>query len=173
MRAQKYSITAIVLTFLFLIGIFLIILEIDIYRSTLIVWTIPTAIWIASGILITPFTLALLKKHFDDSGIILKILFNVGAFGSIILYLFMALNFYFPFNREYIYRIKIINTGNLAKGRNGCGNPYADVKVKGVDKQLIFPCGSEVRNYSEVILTVKTGLLGFDIITKKILPSGI
>jgi hypothetical protein len=167
MSSKKYSFAAVLLMFLFLIGGFALFLEMKIYRNTLIVWTIPTAICIFSGILTTPFTFTILKKHFRDSEIIFLTLFNIVAFGSILSYVFMALNFYFPINQENVYLVKIINTGKLAKWRRGCRKPYADVSVKGKDKRLIFPCGFEVENYSDVILTVKSGRLGFDIITKK------
>lgn len=163
---RKKSISFI-LSFLFLLGMVLIIFEINIYRDTIIEWTIPTAIWIFSGVLLTPFTSTLLNEYYDTKGIILQLIFNIAAFGGIVCYIFMALNFYFPFDREDVYHVEITNTGRLAKGRRGCGNPYADVKVKGHDKQLVFSCGFDVEKYSNVILIIKPGLLGFDIIMSK------
>lgn len=165
-KKRKYFISAI-LTFLFFLGIFLTILEIYIYRNTLIVWTIPTLVWISSGLLLTPFTSNLLRVYYDIEGIILQLFFNIVTFGGIICYIFMGLNYYFPIGSEKAYQVEIIKTGTLAKGRNGCGNQYAEVKLKGKDKELVFPCGFELSGNRSVSMTVKLGLLGFDIITGK------
>lgn len=170
MQIKKYSVTAFLLTFVFITGGYSLLLGINIYRNTLIIWTIPTIIWILSGVLITPLNLTLLRKYFRNSGITFHIFFNIVSFGSIISYLFMALNFYFPFNQENVYQVTITKTGKLPRLHRGCGKPYANVEVKGIDKKLVFPCGFEIANYSNIILTVKTGLLGFDVITKKTFP---
>jgi hypothetical protein len=61
---------------------------------------------------------------------LLKVVYNTVAFGGIVTYCFMALNFYFPSDKQTIVTTEIIRTGRLAKGRHGCGNPYADVFLK-------------------------------------------
>ncbi|WP_316820466.1 hypothetical protein [Pedobacter gandavensis] len=168
LKKRKYTISAI-LTFLFFLGGFLTVLEINIYRNTFIVWSIPTAIWISTGFLFTPLTLTLLRENFDSAGIFPKVVYNIVTFGGIICYIFMALNYHFPIGSEKVYQVEIMKTGTLAKGKrkSSCASPYALVRFKGKEKELIFPCGFELGNYKSVRLTVVTGLLGFDIIREK------
>ena len=163
-HTRKHYFIYSILTILFIGGIILTVLEINIYRQTLISWTIVTAVWLSSGLIATFFTSNLLTKHYETKGLFLKVVYNTAAFGGIVTYGFMALNFYFPSDYQAIVRTEIIKTGRLAKGRGGCGNPYAGVVLKGRPKELVFPCDYELDKYRYVKLSVKKGLLGFEII---------
>lgn len=164
---RKLYIINFILTILFLGGIILTVFEINIYRDTIISWIIPTSIWLLSGLIFIPITSKLLKKYYDTKAFFWQMIFNIGAFGGLLAYSFIALNYYFPTDKEVHNKVQIIKTGHLAKGRHGCGNPYADVRINGVNKELIFPCDFKIEKYNYVLLTVKTGLLGFDIIETK------
>ncbi len=84
-------------------------------------------------------------------------------------YVFMATNYYFGKNNKIeTLQTEILKTGHLAKGKGGCGLPYADVIIKKSDKQLIFPCDFEIEQYKYVDLTLQEGLLGFDVIIAQI-----
>jgi hypothetical protein len=76
----------------------------------------------------------------------------------------VGLNFYYAEGQGKVISVKILETGRLAKGTRGCGNPYARIHIKGQKKELIFPCDFEFEDQNSVDLTIKRGLLGFDVI---------
>ena len=80
----------------------------------------------------------------------------------------MTLNFSFPYSSISRQKIKIIEKGHLSSFRS-CGNPYARVIINDNNKELIFDCGTNIDKSTNVELTIKNGLLGFDIISNKIL----
>jgi len=149
------------------LGLVLNCFEVELYRETIIHWAIPTTIWIATGLIFTPIMSSLLTKYSDMSTPFRQVVFNILALGGIITYLFMAVNYYFPSDQVTFRKVQIIKTGQLAKGRWGCANPYADVKINGVEKQVIFPCYKSIDNSRYLNLTMKKGFLGFEIIKSK------
>jgi hypothetical protein len=157
------------LTFAFFTGLALNILEVNIYRLTLIPWVIPTCIWLITGLLITPFTNKILSAEMKTHTFPMQLFFNIITWGGIVVYTFMAINFYFVRPNIVNVMVPIIKTGNLAKGRNGCGEPYTEIKYISLNKQLIFPCGIDVGDYKLVRLTMKTGILGYSVIKDKVL----
>jgi hypothetical protein len=157
------------LTILFIGTLYLTVFEIHIYRKTLIHWAVPTSIWFLTGLILTPLTNNFLKKHYDTSGFFLQLVFNVVTWGGLLLYGLMATNYYFPSDGSKLLSTKIINKGNLSKGRGGgCAEPYCDVIIDKTEKQLFFSCGIDIENFDYIDLTIKKGLWGFDIITDKI-----
>lgn len=166
-RKPKINWISIMFTILFFIGTILIIFEINIYRETIIDYRIPLGIWILSGLLITPFTSKLLSKYFRIHSFFLQTVYNVMTWGSLFIYSFMAMNYYFTIGKERTVIVKILDTGNLAKGRRGCGNSYAEVIIEGSKKQLIFPCNYDLEDFTHFDLTIIKGFWGFDIIKNK------
>lgn len=155
------------LTALFIGAIILTVFEIEIYRKTLINWVLPTFIWVSIGLILTPLTSSFLKKYYDTDSFFLRLIFNIVIWGGLVIYSFMATNYYFPRDNSKIIKTKIIKTGHLAKGRYGCGEPYCDVVIDKKEKQLTFPCDFEIEKYNFIELTIKKGLWGFDIIIDK------
>jgi len=153
-----------VFTIVFFGGMVLTIFEIDIYRLTFIPVAIPIFIWVATGLLITPFNAEALAKEMKARSIFLRVFFNIVAWGGIATYVFMALNFYFRTNVSNNVALPILNNGYLAKGRNGCGNPYAEIDYKNFQKQIVFPCDTAIARYNTIILKIEKGLFGFDVI---------
>ena len=157
------------LSIFFFSGLILTIFEINIFHKTIVDWKIPTSIWFFGGLLFAPFMSKHLVNYYNTTGLFLQSVFNICSFGGILVYVFMATNYYLGVdNQSETIRTEILKTGHLAKGRNGCGNPYADVKIKNSDKELIFPCNFEIERYKYVDLILKKGLLGFDIILAQI-----
>jgi hypothetical protein len=151
---------AYVLIFLFFSGLILTVGEISIYRKTIIGWKAPTAIWLAVGLISVIF----LRKYLSSytKNIFLQLLFSVCSFGGLFTYSFMATNYYFIDNiKAEVVKTPIIKTGHLAKGKNKCEYPYADVNIKGAEKELIFPCDLEIEKYKFVSVSLKAGLWGF------------
>jgi hypothetical protein len=167
-KKTKYNKINYVLTVLFFSGLVLTYFEILIFRKTVIDWKIPTGIWFFVGLAMTFVTTELLDKYYKTTDFFLRLVFNINAFGGLTVYIFMSLNYYFqPSDESKKMKVSIIKTGHLAKGRSGCGEPYAHINIQGEEKELIFRCDIEIENYKFVDLTVKKGLWGFDIITTK------
>ena len=155
------------LTILFIASILLTVFEIDIYRKTNINSALPIFVWLLTGLVLTPLTGKLLKKYYDTNSIFLQIVFNSVTWGGLLIYSFMATNYYFSCDSSKTITTKIIKTGHLAKGRNGCGEPYCEVVIDNEEKQLVFPCDFDIEKYNYINLTIKKGLWGFDIITDR------
>lgn len=152
------------LTFLF--GLFLTVFEIDIYRKTIVDWRLPTGIWLLTGFATMPFTRSYLAKTGTES-FILRLIYNVGAIGGILTFVFMWMNCYFADMQERKVTASVVKIGQLGKGRYGCANPYAEVKLGYESKQLIFPCDFATGNQKWAELTLRRGLWGFDVIIKQ------
>lgn len=137
--------------------------EINIFRKTLIDWKIPTGIWFGTGFISLVWLRTYLVEYYGTKHILLQLVFSVCSFGGLFTYGFMASNYYLlDKNQVQIIKTTIIETGHLAKGKNGCGNPYARVDIKGTEKELVFPCGFEIDKYKSVSVKLQGGLFGFD-----------
>ncbi|SMB92937.1 hypothetical protein SAMN00120144_3324 [Hymenobacter roseosalivarius DSM 11622] len=163
------SVIHFILYALSILGLGLTVLEIKIYQQTLISATIPILIYIFTTLTATLFTRQLLKKHFDTGSIFLQLCYNLMTWGGIAVYIFMSLNYYLASDNSLLIRTEVLKNGNLAKGRYGCGEPYVEVYINGVNKQIMFPCGFNTKGYTSAKLTIKKGLFGFNIITNPIL----
>lgn len=151
-------------TLLFFTGLYLSVLEINIYRKTFIPFSIPLFIWILTGLFITPFLLKMLPGYLKSDRIIYQIAFNIFTYGGIVAYLFMALNFYGAKTYHISATLMVTGTGHLAKSRNSCGEPYAEVRYQELDKQLFFPCGTVIEDANTVTVILNKGFFGYDVI---------
>ena len=62
--------------------------------------------------------------------------------------------------------------GHFAKTSKSCGYPWVHIIYSAKEKELVFPCGTDVKKYSRVFLEVEKGFFGFDVITNKTLEEG-
>jgi hypothetical protein len=165
---QKKSlgwITAVIcLSFFF--GSVLMIFEIGIYRKTIIDWRVPTGIWLLAGFAAMPFTKSILVKTGAEFWG-LRLVYNIEAIGGVLTFAFMWMNCHFADSQERKVTAAVVSTGQLAKGRYGCRNPYAKVKFGRESKQVIFPCDFVMGNQQLAELTLRRGLWGFDVIIKQ------
>jgi len=177
-RYPYYNLKSNLLGGLFLLGLSLTIWEIYIYRVTFISVYIPLSIWILTGVLMTP----ILKQTFNiycfnpytpgQTKMFFHYFYNIISFGGILVFLFMWTNQTFNDKSKSIITAQIISYGHLAKSRRSCGEPYADIIYKDEEKELVFPCDTEIEKYSRVYIEVAKGLFGFDVITDKTLIEG-
>jgi len=159
----------------FLLGIILTIWEIYIYRVTFISVYIPITIWILSGILMMP----LLKRTINiycfnpytpgQIPMFFHYLYNIVSFGGILIFLLMWINQTFNDKSKTIVTVPIVSYGHFVNSRRNCGEPYVHVIYKEIEKELVFPCGTEIDKYSGVYIEITKGLLGFEIIMNKTL----
>lgn len=156
-------------TILFVVGIASLYFEIELYRQTLIHWLIPTAICILSGIIFIPLTSQKLRKYYHVKNVFILLIYNVVTFGGISIYLLMLGNFVIREDKITKQKSPIQQTGYLAKGKYGCGNPFVEINLNELKKELVFSCGSTVEKYKFVEVETQKGLLGFDVIISKTL----
>lgn len=162
---------------LFVSSSLLLIWEIQVYQSTIIDLYIPLFIWLLPGIAVTPLlykTLNIYVLNPYNPGHLpmwAHLFINIVAVGGITVTAFMTINFYLPKPPMYNLTLRIESTGTLAKGRHGCGNPYVNVIYKGNEKELVFPCDTDVASYHYVNLQMEEGFFGFEIILDKSLSA--
>jgi hypothetical protein len=173
-----YNLKSNVLGGLFLVGLVLTVWEIYIYRVTFISFYIPLGVWPVTGIIITP----IFKRTFNiycfnpytpgRTPMVFHYFFNVVSFGGVSVFLFMWTNQTFNDKSKAVLTHPIISYGHLAKSRRNCGEPYVVISYQSEKKELVFPCGTDVENYSSVYVETVKGLFGFDVITDKTLIQG-
>lgn len=148
-------------------GIILAILEIYLYRKTIIDWKILTAIWF-SGLVFHPFTSKYLEKHYRTTGYLLKSVFNIVAFGGMLSYLFMATNYYSANleTHEYRFLIKEKSSMSGSKGHYKERKPIVKIDYFSSEKELVFRYidTDKVNKADSVIVSIRKGGLGFDIL---------
>src|SRR5690606_10554038 len=74
---------------------------------------------------------------------------------------------------EKTLRLEVIKVGNLARGGSkygsSCAEPYAVVEYNNSQKQLVFPCNTDLSNSKYINVVLHEGLFGF-IVVKKMHP---
>ena len=160
-----------ILHILFLICIALTIWGIIIYRLTII--DTKTLFIITS--IGTAFAFITIQRILKSSYAIFWIFFiSIAVGGGTFYFSVLFFNQCFADKETFTKEFKIIETGNLARGRrSNCSQPFAVVDFNGTEKQLVFYCDYEktIKNFSKVLLSYKNGLFGFDIIeTKELRP---
>ena len=136
------------------------------FENTILIWKVPVIIFLLTGFLMTPVTSFSFEKYCKIESIFWKIFFNIVSFGGLLVGLLIAINYYFPDNVQQSHKTEILETGYL-KSRGRRNVPYAEVKIDGTIKRLVFPKNVELAPYKFVVVDTKKGLLGFPIITHK------
>lgn len=157
--------------FLFILGLVLMIWEIFIYRRTIIALKIPLLIWLTPGLFLTPMlynkmnNIDGMKAHWS-----LHYILHTCMTGGIMMFCFMAMNFYLSENLVQEKKFEILKTGSLpgSKGHRDERMPYVVINYEGMEKQLIFSYRetSRVNSAEFVNLFIKKGFLGFDVLAK-------
>jgi hypothetical protein len=163
-KKKKSQLMMGLITFLSLI---LIIWEMSLFRKTFISVYIPFLLFIVGGLVCFFFV----RKKMDlytqsQSNIFKQALHGMVLFGGPLMFLFMGINYYIPNSKSSSIQLKVLETGNLARGRRGCGNPYVVVMYKGFEKQLIFPCNTQMTNNDSISVSLRKGAFGFLVIDK-------
>lgn len=154
-----------IISILTLISLLLILWEFSIYRKTFIQVYIPIFVMVIGGF--SAFLIFRKKINYYinlEHNFYLQALHGIILFGGVLMYLFMALNFYIPVGKDQILNLKVIEIGKLSTRRRSCEKPYAIVDYKGFEKQLIFPCYTDLQNSKSIKVSMRKGMLGFLII---------
>jgi hypothetical protein len=168
LKALNITSSRVIFNALFFIGALLTVWELEIYENTFIDYRIPTLLWIGPGLCLTPVLRKTLAFHMNTSSLLLQLIYNVVTWGGIIVFTFMATNFYFTEQNTWQHTLKIKSNGSLAGGGGGrCRIPYVVVDWMGNEKQIEFPCGTALAQADSIKVDLKKGLLGYEVIVDK------
>lgn len=161
------------MSFLTFLAIGLLIWQMTIYRKTFIDILIPLSIFILGGLALF-FTFRKRINYYKSFrfGIVIQSIHGMFLFGSYLVFLFMALNFFFPSKSIQNIQLKIEKADSFGGRRGRSGNPYAIVNFKGLRKQLVFNKTFEIIKGDFINLRIKKGLFGFFII-EEMKPMGL
>ncbi len=152
-----------IITFVSLIAL---IAQMFLYRKTFINFWIPFSIFLVGGFVL--FTL--FRKRFQyyietKHAFYLQVFHGTIMFGGILVFTFMGLNYYLPTDKDHEVEMRVLHTDYLSAGRRGgCGNPYAIVHYNGMEKQLVFPCNTNLIQGQNIKVSLNKGLFGFLIV---------
>ena len=152
---------------LFFLGIILTGIEISIFRKTIIHEMIPISISLITGIGFTYFNSKILKIQFDTESKFWQLLYNTLTFGGIILFVLMYLNYKSPNVNLEVHKFEIIDKSSM--GRATRRRPIARIDYFGLKQEIIFGYKDtkDFKNADSLILKIKKGNLGFDVIVEK------
>lgn len=151
-----------------LTGLVLIGFATGIYRETIIGPTIPIFIILAVGLT----TFFLTKSHYNRihefQRLIIPLMQCIASWGFIAGYLFMAINYYLADNELKEKQFKIESKSSIPgpRGKSRERRPTVTIDYFGFKKELFFSFRDteRVKNASKVNVTIRKGLLGFDIL---------
>jgi hypothetical protein len=144
-------------------GFLLIMLEVGIYRKTMI----PLRPIIVVISLTSIFTFLLIKNDYRDiyqkKSFFFPFFQSAVSFGFIACYIFVASNFYFTSSSDPLLRSFPILTKHTIGTRSP--QPAIEINYEGIEKQLVFYTEEQnaVDTAKYVLLTIKKGLFGYDI----------
>ncbi|HMI01682.1 MAG TPA: hypothetical protein VK541_04325 [Pedobacter sp.] len=148
----------------------MLVLEVQIFRVTIISYLIPLAVLFVVGILGHFITSRHLDELYPGGNIFLKLVLSCCAWGGIVCYLLMAANFYLANNETEVKTFPIAEKSSLPgpKGHRERRSPVARFDYFGSEKELIFkyPETEKVKRAKSVYIHVKKGALGFDVISE-------
>jgi len=155
-------------------SILLILWQISIFRKTFISVQIPLTIMIGGGLLVFFLFRSKVSFFIDTSyNIFWQSIHAIILFGGILVFSFMAANYFITLDSEKTLRLEVIKVGDLAKGGSkygsSCAEPYAIVEYNNTQKQLVFPCNTDLKNTKYINVALHEGLFGF-IVVKKMHP---
>jgi len=149
-----------ILTFVSLLAV---LTQMLLYRKTFINFWIPFSIFFVGGFLL----FLLFRKKLDyyrkaKHGFLPQAFQGTVMFGGIAVFTFMGLNYFIPLDDSYKVEMRISETGFLTNAKVGrCEPPYALVLYNGMEKQLVFPCNTNLVQGQIIQVSMSKGLLGF------------
>jgi len=164
---RRFSRNDFLLSAVFVLGLVLMVFEIQIFRNTVLETKMALFIYVGTSVIALPFTSKMLSNYQGAQTLFLKLIFNLGAVGGTCLFSFMALNYYLPQNGADEIQVAILERGSLGSSDRSCRSPYVMVEIYGKEKQLVFPCSADVESNNFVNLYMARGLFGIPIILQK------
>ena len=166
----KNNPAAVVTTLFFFAGFYFMVASMNLYDVVAMPLSTALLLWIVPGFVAYPFLVkqASFSKIKTPMGKFLALtLINIIAFGSLVLYTVLAVDFYkAPGTPVSTVKYVIVGTGNLGKKYRPL--PFADIIYKNGLKRFTFSGDSitlsNIINYRYIQLSVTPGYLGYDVI---------
>lgn len=160
-RTKKYK------AFYYIIGIagiFLMIFQVDIYRSTIIPVKIPLIVVLFGTVVGFLITYKNYNNTYQTKRLLYPLLQSLCSFGFITCYIFMALNYYCA-DKEIENRLFAIY--DISTMGSKYPKPVFNIDYDGFEKQLVLSNSQlkDVKSTKEVMLIIRKGLFGFDVIS--------
>ncbi|WP_035647155.1 hypothetical protein [Flavobacterium sp. ASV13] len=154
--------------FIFILGITLLFFEILIFRKTLVSVYVPIFIILIVGFLAFYLSKKHLKEIYPISSNFILIVQNLGSWGFISCYLFMAANYYLSdtITKEFKTVIKEKSSMPGPKGSRDKRDPLVRFNYFGSEKELVFKFKEteKVNSADSVKVIIKKGGVGFDVL---------
>ena len=148
-----------------IIGLLLLMIEIGIFRQTVIPIKVPFTLTLASTLATFLIIQKDYRKTYKRQSWIFPFLQSLTSIGFMTCYLFMALNYFFAGHVSKMLTLPILSKHTIGTKNS---QPAIEIDYLGLKKQLVFS-GNEslqVDTATKVYLTVRNGLFGYDIIDK-------
>jgi len=159
----------VILFFSFWAGLILAGFSINLYEATFIPWYIPVLIYVVPALVLSPLVLKTLfreRPRYVIAKCFILTIGNVAGLGGILLYAFMAVNFYDVDNSK----VSTQKLPIIARGFNKYKTstvPYVLVKYKNLVKDFQCPYdNSTVYEFHDLKVAVNRGYFGFDVVKK-------
>jgi hypothetical protein len=157
-----------VLMVVFFAGLVLTILEIYLYRVTIVPWIVPFLIWLITGLALVPLIRTRLALYLKMDNLFYQIIYSVLGLGGVAMYLFIAVNYYTVSGPTSTHTFKIVGKSSMPgpKGSRSERRPLVHVHYFDREKELVFHFSDtkRVERADSVTIDVKTGGLGFDVV---------
>jgi heme/copper-type cytochrome/quinol oxidase subunit 4 len=152
----------------FIAGLILMIFQIFLFRKTIIPIWIPLTIILTIGTVTFIFNRTHFNRTNNSSGWFFSLLQNICSWGFMFCYLFMSMNYYFADAEQLTSRFEIKSKSSMsgARGYRNERKPLVTIDYFGLEKVLVFSYNDthKIDKATKVSLTVRKGLLGFDIL---------
>lgn len=161
-------------TITFFMGVLLCLSGIMLFQLTIITTSIPLLMALVSGLIATKVDWNRYGKTYYGEGLskmLCCFLMNFVWWGSLICFLFLAINFYGSTSEKKQENLSIIKWSSKKgrKGRIGERSPIFTIKYKDLEKEFVF--GHEYyvdrEAYKTITLTTQKGLFGYTTIRDK------
>jgi len=150
-------------TGLLVVGLVMSIFVKELYEATIMPCYVPVGIWIGAGISSYLSVRRYMAKHNVGHIMLTRSFACFMGFGSIVVFGFMAINYYAPGNSPTeTMDVDITGAGHKLQGRSRCASPYVLASVRGYEKQFICDCDTRSEEYDGVRVELRKGFFGYD-----------
>ena len=167
-RSAILSAKNLIISGMFLTGLILGVLSIDIYRDTVI----PVNQVIVSIACSSVFGLLILFLMFRSEKLWYLVAVSASFFGGVVMFVTLFVNREFRHSERILGQFDIVKRGSMSRSKSGCRQPLIGISFYGQDKELVMYCQDELSaaTAQKVQLVYAEGFFGYPyILSKKLL----
>lgn len=144
----------------FFVGLVSLVTEVSLFERTFIPLSVSMEIWTAFALISFAIHIRFLWKFKKSFGAVLVAIFYGYASAGLPLYIFMATNYYCADSKTTQQTFAVVSA-ELEYPKHP---PTVAITYKGLNKEIYYDWGTPVDKYKNVILPIRKGLWGFDIV---------